>query len=82
MVAERGDGNGNMSYLNGLFSTVFERRFARAVSSDAEGREITALARDLLGTQGEVSGSTLARLILDQYTEADAEGKKPSLSSY
>ncbi|MDP4060285.1 hypothetical protein RBLE17_00060 [Rhodobacteraceae bacterium LE17] len=65
-----------MSYLNGLFSTVFERRFARAVSSDAEGREITALARDLLGTQGEVSGSTLARLILDQYTEADAEGKK------
>ena len=65
-----------MSYLSGLFSTAFERRFARAVSTDAQGRKITDLARDLLGTQGEVSGSTLARLILDQYAQADAEGKK------
>ncbi len=65
-----------MSYLSGLFSTVFERRFARAVSTDAEGRDITDLANDLLGAQGEVSGSTLARLILDQYAKADTEGKK------
>lgn len=65
-----------MSYLSGLFSTVFERRFARAVSTDAEGRDITDLANDLLGAQGEVSGSTLARLILDQYAKADAERKK------
>ncbi|WP_300033384.1 malonyl-CoA decarboxylase [uncultured Roseobacter sp.] len=65
-----------MSYLSGLFSTVFERRFARAVSTDAQGRAIADLARDLLGTQGEVSGTTLARLILDQYARADAEGKK------
>lgn len=65
-----------MSYLSGLFSTVFERRFARSVSTDAQGREITDLARDLLGTQGEVSGSTLARLILDQYAQADRSGKK------
>ncbi|MEQ6204494.1 malonyl-CoA decarboxylase [Sulfitobacter sp. HNIBRBA2951] len=65
-----------MSYLNGLFSTVFERRFARAVSTDARGREIADLSHDLLGTQGEVSGSTLAQLILDQYTQADAPAKK------
>lgn len=64
-----------MSYFSSLFTTVFERRFARAVSSDAEGRGITDLALDLLGTQGEVSGVTLARLILDQYGHADAAGK-------
>ncbi|MGJ8597604.1 malonyl-CoA decarboxylase [Sulfitobacter sp.] len=64
-----------MSYFSSLFTTVFERRFARAVSSDAEGRGITDLALDLLGTQGEVSGVTLARLILDQYGQADTAGK-------
>ena len=64
-----------MSYFSSLFTTVFERRFARAVSSDAEGRGITDLALDLLGTQGEVSGVTLARLILDQYGQADTTGK-------
>lgn len=65
-----------MSYLGGLFSTVFERRFAREVSSDAEGRGINDLSLDLLGTQGEVSGSALAQLILDRYANADAKGKR------
>ncbi|UWR21173.1 malonyl-CoA decarboxylase [Sulfitobacter sp. S190] len=65
-----------MSYLSGLFSTVFERRFARAVSSGAEGRAINDLAHDLLGTQGEVSGSTVARLILDHYAHAEPNEKR------
>ena len=65
-----------MSYLGGLFSTVFERRFAREVSSDAEGRDINDLSLDLLGAKGEVSGSTLAQLILDRYTTADTTGKR------
>ena len=60
-----------MSYFGDLISTVFERRFARAMSSDAAGRSTTELALDLLGTQGEVSGSTLARLILDRYVAMD-----------
>lgn len=64
-----------MSYLGGLFSTVFERRFARSVSTGAEGRGITELCVDLLGAQGEVSGSTLAQLILDQYAGSDETGK-------
>lgn len=76
MVTQYGYGHGSMSYFSGLFSTVFERRFARAVSSDAEGRGITDLALDLLGTQGEVSGVTLARLILDQYGHADTADKQ------
>ncbi len=65
-----------MSYLGGLFSTVFERRFARAVSSEVEGRGINELSLDLLGASGEVSGSTLAQLILDGYAAGDAAAKK------
>lgn len=64
-----------MSYFGGLISTIFERRYARAVSSDAAGRTIAELAQDLLGSQGEVSGSTLARLILDQYADISPEEK-------
>ncbi len=65
-----------MSYLGGLFSTVFERRFARKVSSQAQGRGIKELSLDLLGATGEVSGNTLARLILDEYGDADAADKR------
>lgn len=64
-----------MSYFSGLFTTVFERRFARDVSSDAQGRGIAELSLDLLGAQGEVSGVTLARLILDMYGRADDADK-------
>ena len=64
-----------MSFFGDLFSTLFERRYSRAMSSDAAGRSITELAHDLLGTQGEVSGSTLARLILDQYAAMGPDDK-------
>ncbi|MEP5728208.1 MAG: malonyl-CoA decarboxylase [Sulfitobacter sp.] len=56
-----------MSFFGDLISTVFERRYSNAVPYDAEGRSIKELAVDLLGSKGEVSGSTLARLVLDQY---------------
>ncbi|WP_299649022.1 malonyl-CoA decarboxylase [uncultured Tateyamaria sp.] len=65
-----------MSYFGGLFSSVFERRFARTVSSDAEGQGMGELSLELLGAQGEVSGSTLAQLILEQYAGADADDKR------
>lgn len=65
-----------MSYFADLISTVFERRYARALSSDAQGRAITELAQDLLSARGEVSGSTLARLMLDQYSGGDDQLKQ------
>lgn len=65
-----------MSYFGGLFSTVFERRFAKAVSTQAEGRPITDLSLDLLGAMGEVSGSTLAQMILDQYAGSNDADKR------
>lgn len=76
VAAERRDGYRDMSYFGGLFSTAFERRFANAVSTKAEGRGIADLSLDLLGTQGEVSGSTLAQMILDQYACANDTEKR------
>lgn len=65
-----------MSYFGDILSTVFERRYARAVSSEARGRSVTDLAQDLLGTQGEVSGSALAGLVLGRYAEMDETEKR------
>lgn len=76
MAAKCRDGGSSLSYFSGLFSTVFERRFANAVSTKAEGRDITDLSLDLLGALGEVSGSTLAQMILDQYASGDDTVKR------
>jgi malonyl-CoA decarboxylase len=64
-----------MSFFAGLISTLFERRYRSALSQDAGGRTITELAEDLLGSHGEVSGSTLARLILDRYALMEDDEK-------
>jgi malonyl-CoA decarboxylase len=65
-----------MSFFSDLISTVFERRYRSALSDEAKGRDVVDLARDLLGSHGEVSGSTLARLILDRYAEMDTDEKR------
>jgi malonyl-CoA decarboxylase len=75
MVARRCYGCGYMSFFTGLVSTVFERRFRSAISKDAVGRSIEDLVRDLLGSHGEVSGSTLAQLILDRFAEMNTDEK-------
>lgn len=64
-----------MSFFAGLISTVFERRYRSAISQDAVGRSINELSHDVLGSHGEVSGSTLARLILDRYAAMDPQEK-------
>ncbi|WP_390915453.1 malonyl-CoA decarboxylase domain-containing protein [Pseudosulfitobacter sp. SM2401] len=65
-----------MSFFGGLISTVFERRYRGALSDDMLGRSTTQLAKDLLGSRGEMSGSTLARLILDRYGAMTADEKR------
>ncbi|MFT4708815.1 MAG: malonyl-CoA decarboxylase [Candidatus Krumholzibacteriia bacterium] len=75
MAAQRCYGGRNMSFFAGLVSTVFERRYRSAISKDAVGRSIEDLAQDLLGSHGEVSGSTLARLILDRFVEMNTDEK-------
>ena len=62
-----------MSFFSGMISTVFERRYRGAV--DADARSTPELAHDLLGNHGEVSGGTLARLILHRYAKMDRARK-------
>ncbi|WP_108386366.1 malonyl-CoA decarboxylase [Yoonia sediminilitoris] len=64
-----------MSFFSDLISTVFERRYRRALSDQADGRSLRELAMDLLGTRGEVSGSALAHMILDRYAAMSTDDK-------
>ena len=64
-----------MSFFGGLISTVFDRRYRGAQAEDVMGRSILELSQDLLGSHGEVSGGTLARLILDRYAAMTVDEK-------
>lgn len=64
-----------MSFIAGLFASVFERSHRKAIKDEVEGHTTADLCLKLLGSQGEVSGSTLARLILDRYGAMDAAEK-------
>ena len=64
-----------MSFFSELVSTIFERRYQKAVLKEADGRTIAELAEALLGSIGEVSGMTLTRSILDRYASMTKEDK-------
>jgi malonyl-CoA decarboxylase len=63
-----------MSLMADLLSTLFERRYASAETQD--DRPMRQLAQDLLTSQGEVSGVTLARQILDRYAALNDKRKR------
>jgi malonyl-CoA decarboxylase len=58
-----------MSYFGDLLSTVFERRYRKTSSAEIDGRTTADLCKALLTSQGELSGVTLARNILDRYAD-------------
>ena len=62
-----------MSYFGELISTIFERRYQKALSTEVDGGTTTDLCLALLSSHGEVSGVTLARNILDRYATMDAK---------
>ena len=64
-----------MSYFSELVSTVFERRYQKALLAEADDRDTSALCQALLGSHGEVSGVTLARNILDRYAGMTPDDK-------
>ncbi|NSX54918.1 malonyl-CoA decarboxylase [Parasulfitobacter algicola] len=65
-----------MSFFGDLISTVFERRYRGALSQEIDGRTVEDLCEALLGSHGEVSGTTLARNILDRYKHMDLDEKR------
>ncbi|MEM6376046.1 MAG: malonyl-CoA decarboxylase [Pseudomonadota bacterium] len=66
-----------MTLLADLLSNIFERRQSilrrRAVDDD---RPLFTLMSDLLSTSGEISGQTLAQVILTRFATADDEEKR------
>lgn len=67
MVADLRYGCRLVSILADLLSTIFEHRYKVTGKGDWDKRTISALAKDLLSSQGEVSGAALACQILDRY---------------
>ncbi len=65
-----------MSLLADILSTVFERRYARAPGSDSDDRSVAELCHALIGNAGEVTGSVLARRILDRYAAMDMDARR------
>ena len=59
-----------MSLLADMLATLIDQR-RRFGGVGADGRPIEEMARDLLGSRGEVSGITLACDILDRYEGFD-----------
>jgi malonyl-CoA decarboxylase len=64
-----------MSFFSELISTLFDRRYQKFLSKEAEARSTTDLARALLGSIGEVSGVTMAHTVLDRYEAMSAHEK-------
>lgn len=63
-----------MSFFSDLISTVFERRYQKGLSDEADRRTVPELCEALLSSHGEVSGGALARNLLDRYAQmSDAE---------
>lgn len=65
-----------MTMLADLLSTVFERRMRITGTADKDARTTEALAEALVGTDGEMSGQTLGRLILDRFDKMDDSERK------
>ncbi|MCY4167703.1 MAG: malonyl-CoA decarboxylase family protein [Rhodobacter sp.] len=66
-----------MSLLGELLNTLFERRYPRTGRGAGGGddRSLPALAADILGTKGEVSGLALAGEVLSKYNTLEDDRK-------
>ena len=64
-----------MSFFGELISTVFERRYQKALSDEVDGRTTSHLCEALLSSHGDVSGVTLARNLLDRYAGMNTKEK-------
>jgi len=64
-----------MSFFSELISTVFDRRYQKALASEADSRSTRELCEALLTSHGEVLGFTLARQVLDRYASMSPSEK-------
>ena len=64
-----------MSFFGDILTSLFDRApMLRGVMPD-DDKPIEVLCRDLLSSRGDVSGMSLAKLVLDRYAHFDDDQK-------
>jgi len=64
-----------MSIFGDLISTLFEKRYRNLFLTNSEDKSIIELAKELLGSYGEVSGGALAHMVFDKYAQISPKEK-------
>ena len=64
-----------MSFFSDILTSLFERAPLFCGVTADDDKPIEVLCRDLLSSRGEVSGMSLAQLVLDRYSGFDDEQK-------
>ena len=64
-----------MNFFADILSSLFDRKLGLANRVEDDNKPIDALCQALLSSRGDVSGMSLAQLILDRYADLDDAGK-------
>ena len=64
-----------MSFFADILSTLFDRKLGLAGRVKDDNKPINELCQALLSSRGEVSGMSIAQLILDRYDDLDEAEK-------
>ena len=64
-----------MNFFSDILSSLFDRKLGLANRAEDDNKPIDALCQALLSSRGDVSGMSLAQLILDRYADLDDAGK-------
>ena len=64
-----------VSFFSDILSSLFDRQLGLIRRVEDDNKPIDELCQALLSSRGDVSGMSLAQLILDRYTALDHEGK-------
>ena len=64
-----------MNFFADILSSLFDRKLGLANRVEDDNKPIDELCQALLSSRGDVSGMSLAQLILDRYADLDEAGK-------
>ena len=69
-----------MNFFADILSSLFDRKLGLANRVEDDNKPIDDLCQELLSSRGDVSGMSLAQLILDRYADLDVDNKLAWLS--
>ncbi len=67
-----------MNFFADILSSLFDRKLGLANRVEDDNKPIDDLCQALLSSRGDVSGMSLAQLILDRYADLDDDNKLAS----